>query len=393
VDSSERKLILFYKTIMKAKSIKGKTAADIISYLDKVIEEGLRPTVAIIFIAVESEREVVSSAFKERGIEIFGASSGGNFIDEEIESDAIVALLLEMNPSNFLVELLTSNDGNKIKIAEQIGKAGSEKFSKPSFLVISGGMTTDGDEIIAGIENVCGTGTVIFGGLAADSFKMERTYVFNNSEISDNGLIALILDDEKVSLGGIAIGGWKPMGIERTITSSKGNVVYTIDNEPALDFISRYAGIKDIDTEHSLGLLLSSNFQLQLRRENKHPVMRTPLMARKEDRAIIFAGGLPEGSKVRLCLLPSFEVIEAALKDFAKYKEDHKKADALIMFSCAGRQMSLGPYITEEITGVKELWGAPMAGFFCFGEIGKVENGDHEFHNMTCSLAILRENN
>jgi hypothetical protein len=137
-------------------------------------------------------------------------------------------------------------------------------------------------------------------------------------------------------------------------------------------------------------MLLSSNFQLQLKRENKHPVMRTPMMASKEDRSIIFAGGLPQGSKVRLCLLPSFDVIEAAQKDFSVYKNEHEGADALIMFSCAGRQMSLGPYVSEEITGVRKLWDA-MAGFFCFGEIGRVVKGDHEFHNMTCSLAILKE--
>ena len=298
---------------------------------------------------------------------------------------------MEINPAYFIIKLTNTDQGKKTTIAEQIGNTGMAKFSKPSFLIVSGGITTDGDEIIEGIEKACGKGTKIFGGLAADSFKMERTYVFNNNEITDNGLIALILDEEKISLSGIAIGGWRPMGIERTITSSKGNVVYSIDNEPALDFISRYAGIKDIDSQNSLGMLLSSNFQLQLKRENKHPVMRTPMIANKEDRSIIFAGSLPEGSKVRLCLLPGFEVIEAALKDFLAYKNEQESADALIMFSCAGRQMSLGPYVSEEIIGVRNLWDAPMAGFFCFGEIGRVENGDHEFHNMTCSLAILKE--
>lgn len=376
---------------MKAKSIKGKTAEEIITALETGNAEGFNPTVAIIFIAADNEREAVCSVFTKKGIQVFGASSGGNFIDEEIESGAIVVLLMEINPAYFIIKLTNTDQGKKTTIAEQIGNTGMAKFSKPSFLIVSGGITTDGDEIIEGIEKACGKGTKIFGGLAADSFKMERTYVFNNNEITDNGLIALILDEEKISLGGIAIGGWRPMGIERTITSSKGNVVYSIDNEPALDFISRYAGIKDIDSQNSLGMLLSSNFQLQLKRENKHPVMRTPMIANKEDRSIIFAGSLPEGSKVRLCLLPGFEVIEAALKDFLAYKNEQESADALIMFSCAGRQMSLGPYVSEEIIGVRNLWDAPMAGFFCFGEIGRVENGDHEFHNMTCSLAILKE--
>jgi hypothetical protein len=220
---------------------------------------------------------------------------------------------------------------------------------------------------------------------------MERTYVFTNDKLSDSGLLALILDEEKVSLNGMAVGGWKPMGMDRVITKSQGNVVYTIDNEPALDFISRYGGIKDIDTNNALNFLISSNFQLQLKRENKHSVMRTPMQANPGDRSIVFAGSLPEGSKVRLCLLPGFEVVDEALKSFNEYKNEQPEADALIMFSCAGRQLSLGPYVSEEIDGIKNIWNAPMAGFFCYGEIGRVVSGFHEFHNMTCSLAMLKE--
>jgi hypothetical protein len=98
----------------------------------------------------------------------------------------------------------------------------------------------------------------------------------------------------------MAVGGWKPMGMDRIITKSVGNVVYTIDNEPALDFVSRYAGLKDLDTNNALNFLISSNFQLQLKREDKHPVMRTPMQANPQDRSIVFAGSLPEGSKVKL---------------------------------------------------------------------------------------------
>jgi hypothetical protein len=90
-------------------------------------------------------------------------------------------------------------------------------------------------------------------------------------------------------------------------------------------------------------------------------------------------------------MLPGFDVIDTTRKEFTEYKKDQPEADALIMFSCAGRQVSLGPYASDEIEGIKEIWNAPMAGFFCFGEIGRVEKGNTEFQNMTCSLAILKE--
>jgi hypothetical protein len=376
---------------MKAKSIKGKTTEDIKAVLEKNMSDGFQPTIAIVFLANDNEWDGLVKLLTEKKIPIFGASTGDNFLDGEIESGYIIILLLEINPEYFQLIIKGTDEGTIKEISEKIGMTALNKFKKPAFLVVSGGLTVDGDEIIEGLESACGKGTTIFGGLAADSLKMERTYIFTNDKLFEKGLLALILDEEKISLNGMAIGGWKPMGMDRIITKSNGNVVYTIDNEPALDFISRYGGIKDIDTNNALNFLISSNFQLQLKRENKHSVMRTPMQANREDRSIVFAGSIPEGSKVRLCLLPGFEVVEEAINEFTQYKKEQPEADALIMFSCAGRQLSLGPYVTEEIDSIRNIWNAPMAGFFCYGEIGRVVSNHHEFHNMTCSLAMLKE--
>lgn len=376
---------------MKARSIKGKTTAEIKTILEANMADGFQPTLAIVFIEADNEREAIAKLLSEKNIAIFGCSTGSNFTDGEIENDTIVIMLLDVNPSFFKVVLKKSIDNSTKNTAEEIGKAAKEAFDQPAFLVVSGGLAADGDEIIDGIENVCGKGVTIFGGLAADGLKLVRTYVFTNDELTDKGLLALIFDETKISLNGMAIGGWRPVGMDRIITKSDGNVVYSIDNEPALDFISRYSGLKNLDTDNAMNFLIASNFQLQLKRENKHSVMRTPMQANKEDRSIIFAGGVPQGSRVRLCLLPGFEVIDAALKEFAEYKNEQQDTEAMILFSCAGRQLTLGPYVSEEISGIKDIWDAPLAGFFCYGEIGRVEKQKHEFHNMTCSLAMLKE--
>jgi len=376
---------------MKAKSIKGKTTEEIKQALEKSMADGFQPTLAVFLVANDNERNGVTELLSKKGIQIFGASTGDNFTDGEIESQSIVLLLLDIDPAYFQLAIKGTDEGTIKEIAEQIGRSALKKFKNPAFLVISGGLAVDGDEIIAGIESACGKGTTIIGGLAADSLKMERTYVFSNDKFFDYGLLTLIFDEEKISLSGVAVGGWKPVGMDRIITKSNGNVVYTIDNEPALDFVSRYAGLKDLDTNNGMNFMISSNFQVQLKREGKHPVMRTPMQANPQDRSIIFAGSLPEGSKVKLCLLPGFEVIEATLNEFNNYKKREPEPDAIILFSCAGRQITLGPYVSEEIDKIKNIWNAPLAGFFCYGEIGRVDSGQHEFHNMTCSLATLTE--
>lgn len=376
---------------MKAKSIKGKSVEEIKSALEVAMQDGFKPTVAVVCLFFNNEVKPLCDFFTEKGVSIFGASTGNNFIDGEVRYGTNVILLLEINPTDFRVEFRGAGAGKTKEKAEQIGKAGLHAFANPSFLIVSGGLTADGDEIVEGIESICGKGTPIFGGLAADNLKVERTFVFTNDQVTDMGLVALIFDGDKIDLNGIAVGGWKPVGIDRIITKSIGNIVYTIDNEPALEFIKRYAGLKQIDVDNAINFVLASNFQLQLIRSDKHPVMRTPMWYNKEDNSIVFAGTIPEGSKVRLALLPGFEVVDAALQEFNTFKEEQAAVDALIMFSCAGRELSLGPYAIDEVQNVNNIWKVPMTGFYCYGEIGRVVSGHHEFHNMTCSLATLKE--
>ena len=80
----------------------------------------------------------------------------------------------------------------------------------------------------------------------------------------------------------------------------------------------RFDSKKDIPYEYKVQKIFNGsaeeiyNLETKLKRENKHSVMRTPMQANPEDRSIVFAGSLPEGSKVRLCLLPGFEVVDEA---------------------------------------------------------------------------------
>jgi len=131
---------------------------------------------------------------------------------------------------------------------------------------------------------------------------------------------------------------------------------------------------------------------MQLQRENAEPVIRAPLFANKEDRSLVCAGSVPEGSKIRFSLPPDDSVIEKVVSECETVKnEELADADAMIMFSCKARHLSLGPMVSDEIEQVKDVWGAPLVGFFSYGEMGKATKGKHEFHNNTCSLVLLSE--
>lgn len=378
---------------MKAKSIKGKSLDKIKSELDNALADGFKPTLAIVFLSIKQDREAICKLLEEHNIQIFGATTAGEFIDGEIGEESVAIMLLDISTEKFKVLSIETGESTTSKISEEIGKKGLEIFENPAFIVSSGGITTDGEMIVKGIEDVVGSDAIIFGGLAGDDFSMSGTFAFTNGKYSINGLVVIVLDADRVNVTGLATSGWQPVGTVRIITKSEGNVVYTIDDQPALDVVIKYMGVnKNIDELKDVIINVGSEFPMQLQRENAEPVIRAPLFANKEDRSLVCAGSVPQGSKVRFSLPPDYNVIEKVVEECQGVKErEMPTADAMIMFSCKARHLSLGPMVSDEIDQIKEVWNTPMAGFFSYGEMGKASKGIHEFHNNTCSLVVLSD--
>lgn len=386
---------------MLAKSIKGKSTEEIKAALEESLDGIFKPTLAIVFISIKQDRESVCSLLDEKGIQIFGATTAGEFIDGEIEAGSIVILLLDINPAYFKIEFLETSIVSTLDTAIKLGIAGKESFTNPSLIIATGGIYIDGEKIIEGIMQGFGEPASsyqrevsVFGGMAGDDLIAEKPLVFTNGKSKDNAIIALIIDEDKIDVSGIATCGWKAIGTTKTVTKSEGNIVYTIDDKPALDMLMKYLGV-DVKLEENKEIVTFQSswyYPLQLERENLDPVIRTARFANTKDRSLICTGNVPQGSKIKFSLPPDFDAIEKVVEDCREFNiETIPKADALIMFSCVSRHLSFGSLIKEEIGQVQQVWNAPMAGFFTYGEYGKSKTGKHEFHNNTCCIVALKE--
>ncbi|MDZ4747271.1 MAG: FIST N-terminal domain-containing protein [Saprospiraceae bacterium] len=386
---------------MKAKSIKGSSTEEISYALAESMADGFKPTLAIVFISVKQDREAISKLLDEKGIQIFGATTAGEFIDGEIEAGSIVMMLLDLNPAYFKIEFLETSPKTALQDAIEIGVIGKETFTNPAFIIATGGVALDGEPIVEGIIQGFGKtpssadGEVtVFGGKAGDDLALESTFVFTNGKSKDCALVVLIIDEDKVDVRGIATCGWKAVGTTKTVTKSEGSIVYTIDDKPALDMLLNYLGveIKQENNKEIVTFLSSWYYPLQLERENVDPVIRTAMFANSEDRSLICSGNVPQGSKIKFSLPPDFDSIDTVVEECKGIKDNaHQQADALIMFSCVSRYLSFGIVMKEEIEQVQKIWDAPMAGFFSYGEFGKSKTGKNEYHNNTCCIVALKE--
>lgn len=378
---------------MNAKSIKGKTPEEIQSALEKSMADGYKPTLAILFLSVSQDRKAICELLDARGIAIFGATTSGEFIDEETEKESAVMLLLDINKDYFQIYLYEYPEKNYRETSSAIAKKAKTKYAKPAFLISGSHLETDAEQLLFGFEDVAGKEVNVFGGMASDDYTFTEQFVFTNGKESNQGIIALALDEDKLLIKGKATCGWKAVGTEKTVTKSEGNHVYSVDDTPVLDLTAKYGGLENVSPDNS-GLLLeiAANLPLQLQRKKGDPVMRPGLVIDWDDRSFYCSGSVPQGSKIRFSIPPDFDVMDKVIKGAQELKAtEMPEADALIVFSCAGRILAFGPMMNLEIEGLKKVWNVPMAGMFSNAELARATGGNLEMHNLTTCCVVLKE--
>ncbi|MEB2784478.1 FIST signal transduction protein [Algoriphagus persicinus] len=385
---------------MKAKSINGKTPSDIKKALDETISDArlpdgqvFIPTLAIIMISNIEDAEALRSIFGKQGIAIFGVTAPQKFSEDGITEDDILVMLLDIKPDNFKIVLNDYEGSSAYEAGYKTGLAGKEAFPNPGFIISPLDFRVSNDELIRGLTDAAGRDIMIAGGGSGDPADFSGV-VFTNDASSKGGLLALILDQDKVAISGLAVSGWKPVGTTKTITKSEGSWVFTIDNEPAMKVIQRFLG-NDIVRENSEGsgfIPTDLGYPLQFERASGNPIMKPALFFNPADQSVMIAGDVNEGDQFRFSLPPDFDVIDKVIDSTRISKEkEMPDADVLLVFSCVGRLGTFGPLISTEIEGLASTWGKPMIGFFSLGEFGKLDEGRCEFQGTTVSWVALKE--
>jgi hypothetical protein len=382
---------------MKAKSLKGNSTDEIKTALAQSMADGFKPTLAFVFISIKQDIEAVRNLLQENNIQIFGATTGGEFIDGDISTGSIAILLLDMDPSCFLIMLEDYRDKDHEAIVKEMAKRAKAKFKNPSLIltcsidVPSEKSNALGEPLLRAIESVVGSDAVIWGGRAGDDLVFNETIVFNHHQSLKRGILMMALDGDKISVQGRSASGQKPIGTERTITKAINNWVYEIDNQPAAEMVLKFLGI-NLTQEEAETYYPRMNITLSVSRDKGDPVLRGTSLFNWKDKSFMILGSIKEGDKIRLTVEPGFEVIEEVKKNAERLSQGEMQgAEAMVMFSCVGRLWQFGPMVGDEIEGVRKAFDVPMAGLFTYGEFGRIKNGNNEFHNNTCCWVTLKE--
>jgi hypothetical protein len=324
---------------------------------------------------------------------ITGCSTSGEINGVNVNDNSFVATAIKFEKTNIKYhQVKISNFENSIQAGEELLKGLLDKDLKHVF-VLSEGLQVNGTELVQGMRNQLPEGVNATGGLAGDGAEFKETLVISNDGSAESGLITAVgFYGDHIQIGYGSLGGWDSFGIERSVTKSQGNVVYEIDNSPALELYKSFLG-KKADELPASGLL----FPLSMRsKDNDEPIVRTILAVDEEDQSMTFAGDIPEGSYVKLMKANIDRLINGA-EDAAKVSIHpliENSAELAILISCVGRKLVLKQMVEEEVEAVQEIVGdhATLTGFYSYGEMAPFLTGTQcELHNQTMTITTFKE--
>lgn len=324
---------------------------------------------------------------------VVGCSTSGEISGAEVVDLSISAAIARFEHTRLKLATTTiagpddSYDAGKRVAAQLVGEGLRAVF------LISSGTAVNGSSLIAGLAASLPAEVTITGGLAGDGDRFVRTWVLVDGMPVSHRACAVGLYGERLRVGHGCSGGWAAFGPERRITRSTGNVLFELDDKPALSLYKTYLG--DLAAGLPGTALL---FPLSVRRsaDDSESLVRTIIGIDEATQSMTFAGDLPQGGIARLMRANADNLIDSAGDAAVQAtRELVPGKDALVLsVSCVGRRLVLGERTEEEVETV--LDGVPTSsthvGFYSYGEISpSVPGGASELHNQTMTVTVFSE--
>lgn len=320
---------------------------------------------------------------------VIGCSTSGEIYQGEIYDDSLVCVVMKLERTPFRI-LCERNyaEKNTRECGQQFANQ-LYSFDLHHVLLLSSGLNINIDEFIVGFKTNAGRNIPMFGGIAGDGERFEKTWVYYQG-FSDNMILAIGLYGDALQISQGCAGGWTKLGVERRITRSRDNILYEIDDQPALQIYKKYLG--DLADKLPSSALL---FPLSIRKDqNSQSVVRTILNVDDKNNAIVFAGEIPQGWYTSLMRCSKQGLIEGAHAAAQMCHNPNQDAELSIIVSCVGRRMVLGQAAFHEIATVTNLLNQDnkmTIGFYSYGEIASEHSQASNLHNQTMTLATLYE--
>jgi hypothetical protein len=321
---------------------------------------------------------------------IMGCSSSGEITGAQIKDGSLSVAVMRFEASRVRLSAVPAKPGaSSASAGEQLGRA-LEGPDLCSVFLLSDGTSVNGTDLLQGVHKALPPSVVVTGGLAGDGTRFKETWVLVDGKPTSHMVVGAGLYGAAVGVSHGSRGGWDVFGPERVVTRSRDNVLLQLDGEPALALYKSYLG------DRASGLPATALlFPLGMRTaKGDQTVVRTVLSVDEAAQSMTFAGDIPEGAVVQL-MRANFDRLVQGASDAGRIARSAPKGEAMtVAISCVGRRLVLGESAEEELEAASESMepGAPMVGFYSYGEISPLASGQcGVLHNQTMTITRFWE--
>lgn len=228
---------------MKQITLRANSEEDVRTQLNDLEAKSFHASLAFIFILDRSLSLDLVQPFHDLNIEIFASCSAELIYNGGKSEFSIIALLLEIPREYFRLKVF-KQDMNSTLMGNEIAQFALSSFHKPSILLLLAfrDLNFEPEKLIQGILDTEST-LKIFGGIASSFGEVEHPPFLSKQGFETQGACALIFDQEKIEINGLAVSGWQELGTPKKVTRAEGRKVFEIEGMPATDFYARYFGI------------------------------------------------------------------------------------------------------------------------------------------------------
>ncbi|MFN5295325.1 MAG: FIST signal transduction protein [Flavobacteriales bacterium] len=349
-----------------------------------------KPTLVLAFGGIdtltnESIYSEISKVYPDAQVVL--ASTAGEIHGEEVHDGTVSVTACRFDKTTIKVV-----EGNVSDCANSFdcGKAITARLDGPGLchvLVLSDGISVNGDDLVRGINYSLPKNVVVTGGLAADAGRFTKTLVGANQEPQSNRIVAIGFYGNKLQITHGSQGGWDLFGPVRQVTKATDNVLFELDGENALDIYKRYLGPRANELPGSALL-----FPLCILGDDQSQLVRTILSIDEQAGTLRFAGNIPMGARVQFMMANFDRLVDGAAK--AAEQSHEESPDLVLMVSCVGRKIVLDQRIEEEVESVCQYFGnaATYTGFYSNGEISPMLGSTQcSLHNQTMTITTYHE--
>ena len=317
---------------------------------------------------------------------IIGTTSSGEISKDGSILNSTVISFSTFNETIIDTKLIKTNT-NSFELGQTLMRSFENHLSKEVKLMISflDGRNNNAEEYLDGITSI-NPNIIVSGGIAGDNENFEKTFVFNQNDITQNGAVAAVFYNQNLNIYTDYSFNWETIGEKHLVEKSDKNIVSKIGGKSAVEFYSHYLGA-DLDKFiPTIGI----EFPLIIKKDGVS-LARAPL-AKLDDDSLSFAGNVPQGSTVQFGYGDVQMIIEKGLDNIKQLINE--PIESIFVYSCMARKALLGKDINLELLPLKEI--APISGCFTYGEFFHDSQNDHSSNqllNQTMSLLAISETN